>query len=786
MSQEGRTTTLIDSLPIDSVIADVASALASDGAAVLRAPPGAGKTTRLPLALLNAEWLRGGRIILLEPRRLAARAAASRMADTLGEPVGATVGYRMHMDTRVSAETRIEVVTEGVLTRMLQSDPSLEGVSLVIFDEFHERSIHADVGLTLTLHARSLFRPDLRVLIMSATLDTDVVARTLGDPPIVTSEGRAWPVETRFLDRPVEGFVDSATARTVMGALRGHDGDALVFLPGAAEIRRVESILRDSVPPDTDVYPLYGQLAQNIQDRALAPSPSGRRKVVLATSIAQTSLTIEGVRIVVDSGQMRVPRFSVRTGMTRLETVRVTRATAEQRRGRAGRTAPGICYRMWTSSEDAGLVPYDAPEILETDLAPLALELAAWGITDPAELTWIDPPPAAGLQRARELMAALHAIDAAGNVTAHGRSLSALGVHPRLAHMLLRGAHAGHAHLACDVAAILRERDLFRNDFRDPDMRLRVDALRGRDSRADPAALQRVRRDAAQLHTWLDRALDTRTSRVPRADAGSDYAGLMIAFAYPDRIAQQRTPTGRGASRFLMSNGRGAALDGATPLTACDLLAVASLDDTGRDARIQLAAPLDRAELEKYFAEDIHTGELIEWDEESDSARAYRTRTFGSIVLERVRIANPDTDVSAALVLAAIRRNGAAAMPWPDDLKSLRARVLFARHAAAGEWPDLSDDALMDGLATWLLPFIPDVRSMSEITPATLRAAIGSLLPYAKQRELDEIAPAHFVAPTGSHLDIDYSDPAAPAVAVRLQELFGLAVSPPWRMAPCL
>ncbi|HEX2079008.1 MAG TPA: ATP-dependent helicase HrpB, partial [Longimicrobium sp.] len=477
-------------LPIESAVPELKAALASDGAAVLQAPPGAGKTTRVPLALLDEPWMEGRRMVMLEPRRLAARAAARHMARLLGQDVGGTVGYRVRMETRVGPATRIEVVTEGVLTRMLQSDPALDGVGLVIFDEFHERSLHADLGLALTLESRSVLREDLAVLVMSATLDGGPVAALLGDAPIVTSEGRSFPVDVRYLPSRVEGRVEPAVARTVRQAVASSEGDVLVFLPGAGEIHRVEEMLRDAdLPPHVRVMPLYGNLPQPAQDEAIAPSPPGRRKVVLATSIAETSLTIEGVRVVVDSGLMRVPRFSPRTGMTRLETVTVSRASAEQRCGRAGRLAPGVCWRMWPEHAQAGLVPHGTPEILDADLAPLALELAAWGVADPAELAWLDPPPPAAFAQARELLRELGALDPAGAVTPHGRAMAELPLHPRLAHLLLRGRELGLGGLACDLAALLSERDVFRRGDgpRDADLRLRLEALR------DTAAGRRAR-----------------------------------------------------------------------------------------------------------------------------------------------------------------------------------------------------------------------------------------------------------------------------------------------------
>lgn len=766
-------------LPIEPTLPLVADALRDAGVAVLCAPPGAGKTTRVPIALLDAPWLNGRRIVMLEPRRLAARAAASRMASTLGSAVGHTVGYRMRLDTRVSSATRIEVVTEGVLTRMLQHDPSLDGVGIVIFDEFHERSIHADVGLALALQARAVLRPDLRILVMSATLDASPVARLLGDAPVISSEGRSWPVETTWLQQPLQGYADSAAARAALSALDEHDGDILVFLPGASEIRRAESVVRGGSPAHVDVYPLYGQLPQVMQDRAIAPSPAGRRKIVLATSIAETSLTIEGVRVVVDSGLMRVPRFSARTGMSRLETMRVARSAADQRRGRAGRTAPGACYRMWTQAEDAGLVPHRTPEIVETDLTSLALELATWGVVDPAELAWLDQPPAAAFSHARELLHQVGAVDDTGTVTAHGREISDIGLHPRLAHMLLAARAPGLTDVACDLAALLGERDIFRAEYsRDPDLRSRLDALRsGRDSRADSGAVARVRQEASQWKTRLQRATDAPDSaRAPDDVAynASAYAGLLLAFAYPDRVAQRRSDAGR----FVLRNGRGAFLDAGASLANSEFIAIADLDDTGRDARIFHAAPLDRAEIEMYFASDIRTTTTVEWNDATGSAHAFRTRALGAIILEQVRMGEADPAVATALLVAAIRRKGTDALPWPDDSLALRQRVAFARSQQPDQWPDLSDQRILDTLDDWLVPFAPGARRLSDLNAGIVGAALHALLDHQQHRSLDAFAPAAFVVPTGSRITIDYSDSAAPALSVRLQELFGLAVSP--------
>ncbi|HET8656896.1 MAG TPA: ATP-dependent helicase HrpB [Longimicrobiaceae bacterium] len=757
-------------LTIESVLPALRHALRR-GAAVLQAPPGAGKTTRVPLALLEAPWLSGGRIVMLEPRRLAARAAARRMAALLGEAVGETVGYRMRLDSRVGPRTRVEVVTEGVLTRMLQDDPALEGVGLVVFDEFHERSLHADLGLALCLQARSLLRPELRVLVMSATLDGAPVAEVLGGAPVVTSEGRSFPVATRYLARPLEGRLEPAVAAAARRALEAEpEGDVLVFLPGAGEIRRVEALLEEAgLPRRVRVRPLHGSLPQEMQDRAIEPAPPGERKVVLATSIAETSLTIEGVRTVVDCGRMRVPRFSPRTGMTRLETLTVSRAAADQRRGRAGRLGPGTCYRLWTEAEQHALVPHSLPEILAADLAPLALDLAAWGVSDPGELQWLDPPPAAALAQARELLTELGALDEV-RITPHGRHMAALGLHPRLAHMLLRGEELGLAGLACELAALLSERDIFRAPADSPnaDIRLRVEALRsGRAAGlvVDRGALDRVRREAGRLRRRL-RARDT---------VDVEQAGLLLALAYPDRIAQRR---GGDAGRFLLRNGRGAVLEVSRPLAREPYLAAAELDGQGRESRIFLAAPLSLDEIERHFGGQFRTETLVAWDETTGSVRARRSECLGALVLRESHVAEPDPADVAAALLRSIAAEGLDSLPWTAPARQLQQRVLFLRSLEPEHWPDLSDRALAAALAEWLEPHLRGVRRREDLRRIDLTAILSGLVPPRQRPSLDELAPSHLVVPSGSRLPIDYSDPDAPALAVRIQELFGLAETP--------
>ncbi len=743
-------------LPIESVLPELLQTLREKRSVVLQAPPGAGKTTRVPVALLNESWLGGRRIVMLEPRRLAARAAATFMARQIREDVGETVGYRVRFDTRVSSRTRVEVVTEGVLTRLLQDDPALEEYGVVIFDEFHERSIHADLGLALTLQSRSLLREELRIIVMSATLHGEPIAQLLGDAPIITSEGRIFPVETFYLERPREGYIEPVVARQVRHALAHHDGDVLVFLPGAAEIRRTQEQL-DDVP---NVLPLYGNLTQAEQDRAITPGSRGQRKIVLATSIAETSLTIEGVKIVIDSGLMRVPRFDVRTGMTRLDTVMVSNASADQRRGRAGRLGPGFCYRLWTRYEQDALVPHTTPEILEADLAPLALDLASWGTEDPAQLAWLDAPPDASFGQARELLVELGALDSAGRITEHGTRMARLPAHPRIAHMLLRAQALGCASLACDIAALLSERDIIRGAQPDPDLLLRVAAVRGnRVNEVDGGAVQRVRREADHLR---------KSMHVARSNDDESWAGLLLALAYPDRISQKREQRGR----YLMRNGRGAIVDPQFNLAREPYVVAALLDGRGRDSRVFLGAPISAAELRAHFVEQIERTQLVEL--RGEKARAVVREQLGAIVLAESHIAQADPEALTNALLDAVRERGLETLPWTEEARAFQQRVAFMRMQDE-QWPDLSDVALIDALDVWLAPMLAGVASFKDVD---VMQALSNNVPWELRRSLDQLAPTHLVVPTGSHIRIDYSDPAAPSVAVRLQELFGLTATP--------
>ena len=771
----------MSSLPIDDVLPELKRALREEPNAVVQAPTGAGKTTRVPLALLDEPWLQDQRIIMLEPRRLAARAAAHRMADTLGERAGQTVGYRVRMDTRVSDQTRIEVVTEGVLTRIIQDDPALTGIGGVIFDEFHERNLDADLGLALTLESQSVLREELRVLVMSATLDTGPIADLL-DAPLITSEGRSYPVETHYLDRRPRGHIEPHVAEAVHHALAEESGDVLVFLPGAGEIRRTQRKLEGAVPDDVEVYPLYGNLPHRKQDQAIEPSPPGTRKVVLSTPIAETSLTIDGIRVVVDSGQMRVPRFDPGSGMTRLDTIKVSKASADQRRGRAGRTSPGVCYRLWTKHTQQHLKPHTAPEIEEADLAPLALELALWGTDDPGELQWLDPPPASTFGRARDLLRHLNALDEDGSITEHGQAMADLGMHPRLAHMVLNAQTLGYGALACDVAALLSERDIFKGQGQmpDADLRLRLQALqnlRAGDRPApefahgftvDQGAVRRVDRVAKHWRRKLDLPPDAEPREI-------EAAGLLVAFAYPDRIAERRAGQ---SDRFRLRNGRAAALSHPQLLSDADYLAIAQLDGRRRESRIFLAAPVALDDLHDYFGDQIESVEHVAWDADAQLVRARHQERLGNLVLKDGPLSDPDPAQLGKAMIEGVREHGLDLLPWTKNARRLRERLIFLHHHAPEEWPDVRDEALLDTIDEWLLPHVYGMKRAKELQSLHVTQILKNMLSWEQRDQLEELAPTHYVVPSGSRRPIDYSDPEAPVLAVRLQEMFTATETP--------
>ncbi|MFL6600452.1 MAG: ATP-dependent helicase HrpB [Steroidobacteraceae bacterium] len=802
-------------LPIDEAIPALTSALEANHSVVLQAPPGAGKSTVVPLALLEQPWMRGKRLLMLEPRRLAARAVANRMAQTLEQNVGVTVGYRMRMDTRVSRGTRIEVVTEGVLTRMLQTDPALDGVAAVIFDEFHERSLHADLGLALTIDARNNLTPDLKLLVMSATLDGEGVAKLLDDAPIVTAPGRMFPVESRFVGKgapllPPTSFVpgqqdtpEGLVARTISRALREEQGDILVFLPGAREIRRVQSLLQSSgLGSSVQVLPLFGELSGDDQDAALRPAAHGIRKVVLATNIAETSLTIQGVRIIVDSGLVRRSVFDPATGMSRLETQRISRASAEQRQGRAGRVEPGVCYRIWSEGAQRSLAPFTAPEIVEADLAPLALELAGWGARDASELRWLDTPPPAMLASARDLLLRLGALDASGRITQHGRQMARLSVHPRLAHMLLRATDLRSLPLAADLAALLSERDLLRaaGGSRDADVRSRLELVRGEavTQGVDRGGLQRARRAAKDLAQQVRSVVEDNPRPAAQlhnrtADRGADAtvisAGTLLAFAYPDRIGRRRP--GTDGARYTLANGRGAHFAEIQNLAKQEFIVAVDLDDRERDARILLAAPLTRDEIEEHLSDRLERGESVQWNSRDQAVLARRYVRLDAITLEEKPLQDVPLEAARTAMLEGIRELGINALPWSRDARDLQARMEFVRRQEEAafanaettapnddSWPAVSDEALAATTDVWLAPWLDGITRRDHLARLSLPEILRALLPWNRQRQLDELAPTHLQVPSGSNIRIDYLDESAPAVSVRLQEVFGLDATP--------
>ena len=746
------------SLPIDAALPALAAALSGNDAAVLVAPPGAGKTTRVPLVLLDEPWAKDKKILVLEPRRLAARAAAARMASTLGEQVGDTVGLRVRFDSKVTKRTRIEIVSEGVFTRMILDDPSLDRIAAVLFDEFHERSLDADLGLALARDAQLGLRPDLKLLVMSATLDGARVAALLGNAPVVESEGRAFPVETRYLGRDPRAPIERQLADAVERALRAESGSLLVFLPGAGEIRRTEELLKERVrEPNVDIVGLFGALDAREQDRAISPSPAGRRKVVLATSIAETSITIEGVRVVIDSGLARVPRYEPDVGLTRLETVRVSRAAADQRRGRAGRTEPGISYRLWDEPQTGSFEPYTRPEILSADLSSFALDLAQWGAADSGQLAFLDAPPQAALNEAKILLGEIGAIDEMGRITEEGRKLRALPLPPRLARMVVDAAIQGAGETAAAIAAVLTERGLGGNDV---DLGHRLENFQRDRSRRAEDARAMVRRWAA---TAGNKKKDDEHS-----------PGSLLALAYPDRLARNR---GSGGS-FLLANGRGGMIDPASSLAREPYLAVAELAGAAAAGRIVLAAPITLEEIEQLFSDRIEDRESVTFDATSASLRARRVRRLGALILaEQTRTVTPDSE-SARLLTEGIAAIGAGRLPWSKAQLQLRDRVMFLRRAEGDEWPDLSDGALASTAAEWLAPFLTGKTSLQQIGTDDLAAALDALLPWNLRKRLGAEAPTHFAAPSGSQVPIDYEAEGGPKLSIRVQELFGLAVHP--------
>ncbi len=755
-------TSFASALPIDEVLDDLASRLTAGRNAVLVAPPGAGKTTRVPLRLLSEPWMAGRKLILLEPRRLAARAAAERMAATLGETVGGTIGLRMRLEARVSAKTRIEVVTEGVFARMILNDPGLDGIAGVLFDEFHERSLDADLGLALAIDVQSGLRDDLRILVMSATLDAARVATLLGSCPVVESQGRSFPVTTSYLGRDPREKLEDAVTRAVLKAIAENDGSALVFLPGQSEIRRVTTLLEPRFAGTAiDIAPLYSALEKRAQDDAIAPAAKGRRKIVLATSIAETSLTIEGVRIVIDAGLARVPRYEPDTGLTRLETQRVSRAAADQRRGRAGRTAPGHCYRLWEEAATGSFMAFAAPEILAADMSGLVLDLAAWGVRNPAEdLRWLDPPPRPALMEARALLEALGALDTAGALTEHGKAMGGLALPPRLAHMLIKAEVKGEANLAAEIATILVERGLG-GDAADLTHRL-TEFRRDRSHRAE---------DARRLARNFARQAGAGT-KAPASDATRP--GVLLALAFPERLAKARGKPGE----FLLANGRAAAVTPHDALARETYLAVGEIAGKAGSARILLAAPLDLEELEAAAEDRLEIKEETTFDTSRAALTARRQKRLGALVLSEQNLPVGGGADEAALLAEGIAKLGISRLPWTKDQMQWRDRVAFLGQHAGGDWPDVSDAALTRDIATWLAPYVIGKTSLADIKADDLQAAIDALLPWDRRKTLEADAPTHFTTPAGSRIALDYAAEQGPTVSARVQEFYGLAIHP--------
>lgn len=769
------------SFPINELLPGLLSTLASQPNVVIQAPPGAGKTTQVPLALLSAEWLGDKKIIMLEPRRIAARAAARFMASSLGEKVGESVGYRVRLDNKVGPKTRIEVVTEGVLTRMLQDDPALDDYGVVIFDEFHERNLNSDLGLALCLDVQQGLRDDLKLIVMSATLDGAAVSMLLDNAPLLTSEGRSFPVVIQHqalkhqYARDRRGFL-SEVAQRIVAALQDEAGSMLVFLPGAGEIRQVHAALIEHQLGDHIVLaPLFGQLTPAEQDAAIQPAPRGKRKVVLASAIAETSLTIEGIRIVVDSGLMRMPRFDPNTGLTRLVTLPVSQASADQRCGRAGRLQEGVCYRLWAQSTP--LAAHTSPEIFEADLAPLVLELARWGVSDINSLRWLDEPPAPHVAQARDLLKQLGALDDNERITSHGQAMASWGTHPRLAHMLLRArdlnAPVELGALACEVAAILNDRDVLRGIAgRDCDLQLRVEALRDRGSR-DQATQRDI--DKGALHQARDAAAQWQRQLKVKPEPGAEdlhWLGVLLAFAYPDRIARRRDNT----SRYRLSNGRGAVLNEGDPLCMEEFIVAAHLDGA-REARVFLAAAIHKEDLLQYHGDLIQTRSMVEWDERNACVQARAQQCIGELVIDDAPLTDMDPEVVTDALFDGVRIHGLSCLPWNDKARALQARMQFMHEHVDDSWPDVSDATLLTTLDDWLRPYVPNMSRLSHLDKLDLHNILLGQLNWDQQKELDHQLPTHITVPSGSRIRLDYSQ-YPPVLPVRLQEMFGLADTP--------
>ncbi|MCP3876634.1 MAG: ATP-dependent helicase HrpB [Desulfobacteraceae bacterium] len=778
---------MIKNLPIHTHLPSIKKALETSRCAVVQAPPGAGKTTQVPLALLNEPWLTHKKIILLEPRRLAAISCASHMADLVEEKVGQTIGYQIRLDSKISKKTRIEVITEGIFTRIIQNDPSLEGVGLVIFDEFHERNIHSDLGLALCLESFEALRDDLRILVMSATMDVSSISALIGQAPVIASKGKSYPVETIYLP-PVNTqgrkvtSIESDTAAAVHQAVLETHGDILVFLPGVGEIKRLASILDKNQNKAVVIIPLYGQLSQKDQANAFKPLKKGMRKIVLSTSIAETSITIPGIRVVIDSGQMRVPKFSPQTGMSRLETMAVSKASADQRRGRAGRTASGVCYRVWSEYTHGLLKSYTRPEILSVDLTGLALELAAWGLSGPGQLKWLDPPEKKAFEKAQILLKTLGALDQQGHATIHGKKMASVGLHPRLAHMVIKGKKNGHGPLACRIAAFLNERDFIRFDRykTDPDIRVRLELIEmvtqkkqifQKECRINKGIIYRIIQSEQKL---------LKDFRIKKGKINIENAGVLLAHAYPDRIAKKRDNQN---NTFLTASGKGVFFPDMSPVAISEYIVALHLDGNPKNAKIYLAAPYSKESLEQDFGTTFKTVESVFWDKKTNSVKAREDILFKKIIVDQQILLNSDPELASDILIKEIQKAGVKLLPWTKNLESIKERAVFLKNT--GQFPDLpdvSDKAIEKNLAIWLTPFLSGILSFKQLEGVDLKSAFLSQFSWKQQNLIEKMAPTHIVVPSGSKKPLKYSDKngnfPSPVLEVRLQEMFGLTDTP--------
>ncbi|WP_300455850.1 ATP-dependent helicase HrpB [Desulfobacula sp.] len=773
-------------LPIQQHLPEIKKALETSRRAVVQAPPGAGKTTHVPLALLEEPWLKTKKIILLEPRRLAARSCAAYMAGLLAEKIGQTIGYQVRLDRRVGPNTRIEVVTEGVFLRKIQSDPFLEGVGLVIFDEFHERNLPSDLGLALCWESFDALRDDLRILVMSATMDVTAVSILMENAPRILSRGKSFPVETIYSPGPEKRQnrripIEMACASVIRRALSETRGDILVFLPGVREIKRLMFILEETLDSGYRVFPLYGNLSQKEQTRVFCPSLPGERKIVLATAIAETSITIEGIRVVIDSGLMRVPEFSPQTGMSRLVTVPVSKAAADQRRGRAGRTASGRCYRLWSLYDQGLLNAFTRPEILSVELTGFALELAVWGVSDPCQLKWLDPPEETPFEQATTLLKTLGALDKQGRITLHGKKMASGGLHPRLAHMIIKGEETGQGLLACRLAAFLNERDVVQFDRTpvDPDIRLRLELIERMIQK------QPIWQKGIQVHKEILRRIIKTEKKLVRhfgitpEPPDTEMAGRVLAYAYPDRIARRRNRD----NTFLMTSGKGAFFTETNTVSQCDYIVALHLDGNPRNAKIFLAAPYSQQDLEQDFSQALQTLQTIKWDKKTGTVQANEDTRLGALVIDRKRLPAIDPEKACGILIREIQRAGLALLPWTNKLVSLKTRAVFLKNTGGFPGlPDLSDTALEAGMETWLTPFLPGIFSLKHLEKIDLETAFLSLLTWAQQQTIEKNAPPHIRVPSGSKQPLIYSGEKgllpSPILEVRLQEMFGLTATP--------